>query len=533
MNTVTTYLNAVWKRNKQFMLQETDPVLLLFLLFMTNYRISFKIIAIIGIFICRRRFRLQKNGVFYFYLSMIGIGLVQFLFFSGDLSMAHGLVVLTGCITWLFSLLAFQQVRVSVNTHTESQLINTLKVITVLNFFVSLADLIKIMLTQHSLNPYNEISSPPYGISSGDMIGGVFGQLHLVNTVTCFLLIIFFLYKQEFRFSLMALIPFLLTGSNFGTLILFPVLLYILIVKRGIIYKYYALFSIAIIVVFYVQITPVNFRYMRQTLAKAAMQLHIIPQPVAINISKPVKKTPPVDFIKLYEKQHPAVRVDTIEQKVLMNSDENPVKRQKREDLVFYRKDSLQKAKAQMPLFNSDTLIRFDFVKQSGKITSFIQTKQFLLSGKSRLLFGAGIGSFSSRLAFITSRIVGDSKILMALPYYETPAFKKNHKAIFKYLMYMDDEEHSVTNLPFCWYNQLLGEYGLLGFISFVVLYLGFFLRRFRSYRYGLLMLGGMLLFFFFDYWFERLAVMIFFELFLLMEIRFNNVKENKEEEAV
>lgn len=158
-----------------------------------------------------------------------------------------------------------------------------------------------------------------------------------------------------------------------------------------------------------------------------------------------------------------------------------------------------------------------------------MQTRDYLLSSYKNFLFGAGIGGFSSRLAFISSKIVTDSRILMALPKYENGAFTSNHKAIFKYLLFLDDEYHSITNLPFCWYNELLGEYGLLGLILFVVFYLGFFYKRIRLLTFGRLLLALMFLFFLFDYWYERLSVMVLFELLILLNIKISVETPHKE----
>ena len=196
---------------------------------------------------------------------------------------------------------------------------------------------------------------------------------------------------------------------------------------------------------------------------------------------------------------------------------------------VFYLKDSLQKAKSAKQFFEYGRLKKFDLDKEAGKIISFRQTANYLRSGPGALFFGAGAGSFSSRQAFITSGIVEDSRLLMKLPHYETSEFKNNHEAIFKYLMYRDDETHSITNLPFCWYNQMLGEYGLFGALVFVVFYCGYFLKRFRLLSYGKLLLPAMLMFFLFDYWYERLSVVIVFEILMLLDLKIKAQEETQE----
>ena len=57
-------------KSKNFLLQKTDPILLVFLLMMLNYRFSFKIIAIIGIFYLRPNFKIKFNGISFFIFQL-------------------------------------------------------------------------------------------------------------------------------------------------------------------------------------------------------------------------------------------------------------------------------------------------------------------------------------------------------------------------------------------------------------------------------------------------------------------------------
>ena len=195
-------------------------------------------------------------------------------------------------------------------------------------------------------------------------------------------------------------------------------------------------------------------------------------------------------------------------------------------DNTWLTKESLKLSKLNNPFFEYGKLKTFNLDSAAGKLISFKQTKNHLEKDWKNLLFGSGIGTFSSRLAFITSGIVNDSKILMAIPKYETQDFRDNHKAIFKYLMFLDDETHSITNLPFSWYNQLFGEYGLIGLILFCVAYLGYFIKRFKLLSFGKTLFIAILIFFLFDYWYERLSVTLIFELLMLLDLKIKMFKK-------
>ncbi len=555
-----TYLKNGIERLKA-MVKNIDPVLLLFLIFVLNFRLSFKLIALVGVYLYRPNFKFKKDGIFYFYFLMAGLAVINFVFVSGDYSYAHLMVLLSGSLIWMACLLCYHQLRLSVDTLDSGKLIKTLEVLTLLNFLVSMFDVVKVMLITKTINPYTQVSPPPYGISSGDLIGGVYGGMHLVNTIICSLLLVFFVYRGSLLFVVLSLIPFLLTGSNLGTFILGGSLLMMAFLKRGIAFKNYAFFCLAFISLFYIKITPDNQRYMASVLTKATKQLfgkkeqkQIIDSiavkadtmlikhdslPLVLAAVKPLKKELSKEdlIIQYITYRKKILHLQLEEKQAVIDSSlirRMSVVRKRKEDLaiklndyVFFRRDSVARSKSNMAMFEYGRLKKFDLDRESGKITSFKQTGAYLSGDIKHALFGAGIGSFSSRLAFITSGIVDDSRLLMALPHYETEAFKNNHKAIFKYLMYRDDETHSITNLPFCWYNQLLGEYGLLGLLVFCVFYCFYWLKRFKQLRYGRYLLVAMFGFFFFDYWYERVSVMVIFELLMLLDLKLNKAVES------
>ena len=84
---------------------------------------------------------------------------------------------------------------------------------------------------------------------------------------------------------------------------------------------------------------------------------------------------------------------------------------------------------------------------------------------------------------------------------------------------------HSLINSPFSVYDQMLSEYGLLGFLALIIGYFGFFIKDYRKLTYGiplLILLGGI---FFIEYWFEQLSIIVFFELLLFLDIKENQEK--------
>jgi hypothetical protein len=154
-----------------------------------------------------------------------------------------------------------------------------------------------------------------------------------------------------------------------------------------------------------------------------------------------------------------------------------------------------------------------------GKFISFIQTYFYLTSSLKHFLFGAGIGNFSSKLAFRASGV----RALGSYPKkfrYASTEFKFNHLLTYLYYYHAAASRHSVMNYPFSVYNQLAGEYGFTGTLLFIIFYLGYFASKYQRLSYGRYLIIILLGFFLMEYWFESLSLIVMFELFMLLNIK-------------
>lgn len=79
---------------------------------------------------------------------------------------------------------------------------------------------------------------------------------------------------------------------------------------------------------------------------------------------------------------------------------------------------------------------------------------------------------------------------------------------------------HSESNRPFSVYNQLLGEYGLVGFLLFILSYLWYFMKRLNRRRFALPILVTLLVLLNIDYLFESLSVLLFVETLLFLDLK-------------
>ncbi|EDP69547.1 hypothetical protein FBALC1_00295 [Flavobacteriales bacterium ALC-1] len=159
---------------------------------------------------------------------------------------------------------------------------------------------------------------------------------------------------------------------------------------------------------------------------------------------------------------------------------------------------------------------------QARKIVSFEQTIDYSLVDASNFIFGAGAGKFSSRTAFMTA-----GEYVSWYPeslIYASEEFNNNHFELWNEKILSRPYKDGTANQPFSFYNKMIGEYGLIGFIIFILFYLFYPLRGYKKLTYGRLLLFLLLAYFILDYWFEYFTVIVFFEIFMYMDIlRYKN----------
>ena len=154
--------------------------------------------------------------------------------------------------------------------------------------------------------------------------------------------------------------------------------------------------------------------------------------------------------------------------------------------------------------------------RPNGKVLSWNETWEYFTSSPRHALVGAGIGNFSSLLALQMAHVYGrnHSRFYVRMPVYIHPDYRKNHLQIFKDVYALPEGYHSTRHMPHSFPNQLVGEYGLLGVLFFLFGYVWYFLKRFpfRGYFAVIFVLTAGYLWF--DYLFDYLSVMVFFEIF-------------------
>lgn len=151
------------------------------------------------------------------------------------------------------------------------------------------------------------------------------------------------------------------------------------------------------------------------------------------------------------------------------------------------------------------------------KLVSFEQTAKNFVSSPSSFIFGEGGGKFSSRTAYLTGGeyVAWFPKNLV----YRSEKFAKNHFTLWNNKALSIAFRDGTANQPFSFYNKIIGEYGTIGLLLFL-LYLSYFYKWFKLLTYGKLIFPLLLGFFLLDYWFEYFTVILFFEMFMFLDIK-------------
>lgn len=500
----------------------TDWTYLVFLFLITNQAIlSLKILGIIFIFILRPNFKfgIAEGRIPKFYLYIIGLSIFSILFHVRDFSYNYIAAFFVGNLFWLLGFLTFHQTRISLDKYGPEGMSRLLKAFSLINLGLSLYQLVKIMLITGQLNPYTNLDFP-YGMSTGDNVYGFFMENSYYNMMVSAILAVYFTYKRNFIYSLVSITTLILVFGNFGTLMFVGVLAAMFMAgiltiltkaKPGSIlhnisplgnYGLYIPFFAAYICLFFVLLSPENMEYVSKKIQSKVFSADGSPNNYK-NIISSNKKPKPEPFDRY-----------TMQEDIIVS-----------DDLSYSLSSQSSVLGTQSSPIDARIKMSNDYIyKLQGKALSLKETSQYLKSSVGNLLFGAGTARFSS----LTAQKMGgfdSSRIFMkVLPRFTAPDYAQNHKLLVQARYDAANEFRSNANWPDSVYNQILGEYGLIGAFLFIVYYLWYFAKRMKYYTYTFWIFAMMIPFASLSYMFEALSIVIIFELLAI-----TNIEETKQ----
>jgi hypothetical protein len=520
---------------------------LLFLVLLINVKLVVKVaVIVIMAIVFFKSFRIKPfrpYGPSLFYAGMPILAIIVAVLSGNIFANNYSVVLLTGTGFWLMALLAFGVVQVMVNRYTTAQLHQAIFIFFLLNLIVSLWIYAGIVWETGTLNPYRyQGQFQKYFIGTGDYIKGLSFDTATTNAVVCAMGVLYFLYRQRFLMVIASMVVFLMTGSNIMNLMLMGLLLLVFILQSNRVQKSMIVVCGLLLLVFWTRVSPQNSQYFIQALQRlnkqempvATTPASVLPlqqQPDSLLSMEERKEKIAILYLDSMSRSlqarrdpdQPAVaHVAASGKPLIPTANIHAAPYQHRSDtnatelemLRFVTRYKTALSLAPMPIAYTD---------KPGKWRAMEQTVDYLSAHPLYWIRGAGMGNFSSKLAFRASAL----HIAGGFPeqyQYIHPAFLSHHLDLYLHYFTRSEGLHSATNSPNSIYTQLLAEYGLVGLAGFLWLYLFFFARQYRLLSYGrpllLLIIGiGML-----DYWFEQLSVLPLAELLLLL-----NAKEGRE----
>ena len=520
-----------------------DWKLLLFLLSFLDVKLALKVPALIIIYALQFDFKLgfslKNSRLPLFYPIVIVIA-----FFNLLLNLSHEnpyylLVFFNGILFWLMCILVAHQLKLSVENNATITLHNTVLLFFIINAAFSFFTLAHIIWETGAINPYQyQGGYQKYFIGTGDYIKGISFDTSTTNAVLNAFGVIYFLAKKNAGMVITCMAVLLLTGSNFMDIALLFIFFFLFIFRSSKNQKSIIVVCIVSLVVFMAKISPQNNVYAtetvkniihpqvgaynnipEQTISKAALTPEELKQQFAKqyldSVSNLLSK-------RAIPKQAAWVAVPVAKTKtgrmVIAGPDINTKPYQTPTDTTPEQQlliNFIHKNKTNLPVSAQDKPLK----PLPGKAISVLQTIDYLAGHPGKILMGDGVGNFSSKLAFRATGL-GFAGGYPVKYIYISPEFFANHLDLYLNFFSKNAGAHSLTNSSNAVYDQLLGEYGLLGLSAFIVYYLFFIAKHYKTLTYGLPLLLFLIPVLFIDYWFEQLSVIVFFELLLLLNIK-------------
>lgn len=532
--------------------EKIDWKLLIFLLLFLNFKLIIKIFALVLIYLLRPDFKLgfkiKDPRLPLFYIIVPAVAVLNWAIYGMAGNLNYSLVLLTGVLFWMFCILAIHQVKLAVEKNDPEVLHKTILVFFIINALISLGIYGGIVWETGAINPYRyQGNYQKYFIGTGDYIKGLTFDTSTTNAVISGLGVIYFLLRRENIPAVVSMVILLLTGSNFTNLLLCCTLLYLFFFQSHKDQKSIIVVCFALLITFLVKISPQNNRYVATAYekifnlkrtpekdTKAGVPVTEKPDSIltdaerkqkfaqlyldTINISlskRITKQTRVATLLKNDAMARPVIPGDSIHTPSFQHRNDTNLAEKK---LIQFIENNTDKMRISSHAVSTTRL--------PGKAIALQQTYYFLKKHPFKILTGAGLGNFSSKLAFRATcmNLSGGYPLRFA---YINEDFKANHLDLFLFYFTDKDDYHSVMNSPNSTYDQLLSEYGLTGLISFAFFYIGFFVRQMKLRSLAVPVILFMLGAFFIEYWFEQLSVVVFFELLVLLNIKETSVAVN------
>lgn len=521
-------------QNRRNIFADADWAFLLFLVGITYVKLYIKVAAIVFYFIylAFKRYKTPAlTGFSKFYYIMPVVGTIASLLHNSFAVDGYWFGWVMSVLNWLLAGIAVHFLASAVYNLPKEKLVASIKLFFLINALFSLGELGKMIIDSGQLMPYWYWEPTEYyGGSTGDHVKGIMSNISVTNATLNAIGTLYFIYNNRFRWAALCLLTLLLCTSNLTLILLLVTMagVFMLVGKKRT--RIQILYSLLIIGIVYPMLSLNNIKYVSAVYDRETEKK----ETVAAATIGPKKTDLPFYEQKLSQKQQ--YESDRGSYYRMHKSDTDLLSY--KDELKYIQQFGTAKSKNNSNLRMEPDILKYIIerwygveyektplaVKGGGliKIYTHEQTLYYLLSRKRNLLFGAGIGNFSSKQAIKATglNLQGDYPTKYI---YVNDDFLLTHLYSLLYVFSLPIGEHSIINMPNSVYNQIAGEYGLIGILCFLLFYIGFPLKNFKHLKATRYIVPLFLLFLGFEYWFEMITVTVIFELFVLMDIHYEN----------
>jgi hypothetical protein len=456
---------------------------------------------------------------------------------TGNIFQTHyPVVLLFGCLSWGMSILAIHQIKNAVDQHTTLIIHRTITAVLLINVLVALGMYVYIMVDAGTLNPFRyQGNYQQYFIGTGDYIKGISFDTSTTNAIISAMGVLYFLQSYQYFYGLLSMISLLITGSNLTNLMLGLVLLIVFIFQSNRQQKSIIGICLIFMIIFWVKISPQNNQYIATAYSKITGHPAVQASVTSANMGNIPASLQSIDDQKKQYAQHYLDSLhasSSIQQhrnlmETTVSANQRPViPTPSIHTAPFQHRNDTSKTKATLISFVQAHIAQLPFSRKTsskpalpGKWLAWQYLYRFYLQHPLQLVAGAGMGRFSSKLAFRATGL----PIAGGYPagfVFISDYFMQGHLDLYLYYFTHADELHSVVNTPHSVYIQIFGEYGLLGIACFL-LFIWVILNDFSIFQTGHRPYWSLLLMVLAtDYWFEQLSVIVLFEFILLLKIK-------------
>ncbi|MCW3090215.1 MAG: hypothetical protein JWP81_1284 [Ferruginibacter sp.] len=528
--------------------------MLVFLLLFLDVKLVVKALALIFIYLMRPDFkfgfRIKNSRLPLFYIIVLLIAIFNWIISSNFYNLNYGIALITGIAFWTACILAIHQLKLAVEINDAVIIHHTIVAFFILNILASYAIYAGIVIETGTINPFRyQGNFQKYFMGTGDYIKGITMDTSTTNAVINAFGVLYFLSKKNAAMTILCMSVLLLAASNITNILLCCIFIGLFVFASNKDQKSIIITCLMLGIIFLAKVSPQNNRYLEEAYKKFVARLP--------------SKTPAITVVKAGSNEKEGALVTEEERRQIIarnyvDSIDNLMNTRRLKSMpVITKVDTLlaQTDKIIVPpppihspsyqYKNETTVLEKQLINFSawqatvlpltnsskvpanlpGKLLALQQTFHLFQQQPGKIISGAGMGNFSSKLAFRTTamKIAGGYPSKFA---YINPAFESNHFDLYLSYFTRQDKLHSLTNSPNSVYDQLLSEYGLAGIMALVIFYFGFFAKYAQILTYGipvLLLCAGI---FFVDYWFEQLSVVILFELLLFLDIRESSIEK-------